>query len=463
MAALDRSRVIPELHGAAVPVRRHRRRALGLTVVWAVVLGNAVTLVWLWIHGGNLTVKSSGEVLTSLARLTGLFSAYLALIQVILLARVPALERLVGLDRLSVWHRWNGHACLDLVLAHVVFSVWGYALLDKFSLPKEISTMLGGGIYPGMITATVGTVLLIAVVVTSIVIVKRRLRYEWWYSVHLLAYAGIALAWFHEIPTGNELVLNVIAADYWRALAAATLALLVVFRVLAPFLAALRYRLRIAAVVEEGPGVVSLWITGRGLHRLRAHAGHFFLWRFLTRGRWFKAHPFSLSAAPDGHSLRITVKALGDHTARIAEIPIGTRVVAEGPFGVFTAGSRRREKVLLIAGGIGITPVRALLQQMHGDVVVVYRVVSAADILFRRELDELARTSDFELHYIVGDHTTDEGRNYLSPAHLRDLVPDISERDVYVCGPTGLTDIVTRHVRQAGVRRSHIHSERFAL
>jgi predicted ferric reductase len=463
MVALDPARSLPELLPSAVPVRRHRRRALALSAVWAVVLGNAAVLVWLWIHGGNLTAKSSGDVLTSVARITGLFSAYLALIQVILLARVPALERLVGLDRLSVWHRWNGHACLDLVLAHVVFSVWGYALLDRFSLPKEISTMLGGGIYPGMITATVGTVLLIAVVVTSIVIVKRRLRYEWWYSVHLLAYAGIALAWFHEIPTGNELVLNTIAADYWRALSVATLALLVVFRVLAPALAALRYRLRVAAVVEEGPGVVSLWITGRGLDRLRAHAGQFFLWRFLTRGRWLKAHPFSLSAAPDGHSLRITVKALGDHTARMAEIPVGTRVVAEGPFGVFTAGSRRRDKVLLIAGGIGITPVRALLQQLHGDVVVVYRVVSAADVLFRRELDDLARASDFELHYIVGDHMTDEGRNYLSPDHLRELVPDIASRDVYVCGPPGLTDIVTRHVRQAGVRRSHIHAERFAL
>ena len=463
MAALDRSGPLSEVLLPAVHARRHRRRALGLTAVWAVLLGNAAAIVWLWIHGGNLTLKSSGDVLTSIARLTGLVSAYLALIQVILLARVPALERLVGFDRLSVWHRWNGHACLDLVLAHVVFSVWGYALLDRFSLPKEISTMLGGGIYPGMITATVGTVLLIAVVVTSVVIVKRRLRYEWWYSVHLLAYAGIALAWFHQIPTGNELVLNTIAADYWRALYVATIVLLVVFRLFAPALAALRYRLRVAAVVEEGPGVTSLWITGRGLHRLRAHAGQFFLWRFLTRGRWATAHPFSLSAAPDGRSLRITVKALGDHTAHMAEIPIGTRVVAEGPFGVFTDGSRRREKVLLIAGGIGITPVRALLQQMRGDVVVVYRVVSDAEVLFRRELDQLALASDFELHYVVGDHTTDEGRDYLSPEHLRELVPDIVDRDVYVCGPPGLTNIVTRHVRETGVRRSHIHAERFAL
>jgi hypothetical protein len=97
---------------------------------------------------------------------------------VLLLARLPWLERLVGFDRLSVWHRWNGHATLDLVLAHVVLSVWGYSLMDKVSLPKEVSTMLGGGIYPGMITATVGTFLLVAAVVSSVVIVKRRLRYE---------------------------------------------------------------------------------------------------------------------------------------------------------------------------------------------------------------------------------------------------------------------------------------------
>jgi predicted ferric reductase len=170
------------------------RRVAAGSLIWAVLLGNAAVIVWLWIHGGNLTTRSSGDVLTSIARITGLLAAYLALVQVVLLARLPVLERLVGFDRLSVWHRWNGHACVDLVVAHVVFSVWGYALLDKISLPKEVSTMLGGGIYPGMITATIGTALLLAVVATSIVIVRRRLPYEWWYAVHLLAYAGIASA-----------------------------------------------------------------------------------------------------------------------------------------------------------------------------------------------------------------------------------------------------------------------------
>jgi predicted ferric reductase len=439
-----------------------RRLAAGSLVAF-LLLGNAALIVWLWVHGGNLTDKSAGDVLTSIARLTGLLSAYLALVQVLLLARIPALERLVGFDRLSVWHRWNGHACIDLVLAHVVFSVWGYALLDRFSIPKEISTMLGGGIYPGMITATIGTVLLLGVVASSVVIVRRRLRYEWWHAVHLTAYAGIALAWFHQIPTGNELVLDRVAADYWKGLYLATIVFLVVFRLLVPLGASFRHRLRVADVVEEAPGVVSLRIEGRRLDRLSARAGQFFIWRFLAGGRWWTAHPFSLSRAPDGRSLRITVKALGDHSARVGDIPVGTRVVAEGPFGVFTEAARRRENVLLIAGGIGITPIRALMEEMGGQIIVLYRAVSDDDLVFRAELDRLAAERGIELHYIVGDHATEEGSRLLSPAHLRELVPDIEDRDIFVCGPPAMTEAAVRNVRAAGVRRRHIHAERFAL
>jgi predicted ferric reductase len=278
--------------------------------------------------------------------------------------------------------------------------------------------------------------------------------------VHLLAYAGIALAWFHQIPTGNELVLDTVAADYWRALYVATLALLIGFRVAAPIVNALRFRLRVASVVSEGPGVVSLTITGRRLGRLRPQAGQFFVWRFLTRGFWWTAHPFSLSAVPDGRALRITVKALGDHTSRIGEIPVGTRVVAEGPFGVFTEAARTRGKVALVAGGIGITPVRALAEQAHADhVVVLYRALADEDLVLREELDALGHT----VHYVVGDHAAPGGEKLLSPEHLTELVPDLAERDVYVCGPPGMSDAAVRNVRAAGVPRKQIHLERFAL
>jgi predicted ferric reductase len=451
---------LPLPRAAALPVVRRRAAAVLLS---AFLAGNVAAIVFLWVHGGNWTTKSAGDVLTSGARLTGLLSAFLALVQVVLLARLPALERLAGFDRLTVWHRWNGHACIDLVVAHVVLSVWGYALLDRFSIPKEISTMLGGGIYPGMITATIGTALLIAVVLSSVVIVKRRLRYEWWYAVHITAYAGIALAWFHQIPTGNELVLDRTAADYWRSLYLATIAVLVVWRVLVPAAAALRHRLRVLEVVREGADVVSVTIGGRALDRLDAKPGQFFIWRFLARRRALTAHPFSLSRAPDGRTLRITVKALGDHTASFGELKPGTRVVAEGPFGIFTRDARRRQKTLLIAGGIGITPVRALAEQLDSSAVVLYRVVSESDIVFRAELDELAARRGFELHYVVGDHATPEGARLLTPAHLEELVPDIAGRDVFVCGPRAMTDHAVRHVRAAGVPRRFIHAERFAL
>jgi predicted ferric reductase len=456
-----------EARPRAVPVSTRRislRMRVVPLVVWGLVLGNAVAIVWLWWHGGNVAgVQDSGEALTSVARITGLLGAYCALLQVVLLARIPWLERVAGFDRLSVWHRWNGKLTLGLVLAHVVFSVWGYALMDRYSLGTEISTMLGGGIYPGMITATVGTGLMIAVVVTSLVIVRRRLSYEAWYAVHLAAYASIALAWFHQIPTGNELVLDQAAANYWRALYITALALVVGFRVVQPIVNALRYRLRVAEVVTEGPGVVSLRVTGRRLDRMHAAAGQFFLWRFLDRRRWWSAHPFSLSAAPDGESLRITVKAAGDFTRRLGEIAPGTRIVAEGPLGQFTETVRRRDKALLIAGGIGVTPVRALSEQAAGDVVIVYRVLQEEDAVLRNELETIAADRGIRLEVVAGDHAEPEGRDLLSPRHLRALVPDLADRDVYVCGPPAMTDAIERNLRSSGVPRRHIHSERFAL
>lgn len=230
-----------------------------------------------------------------------------------------------------------------------------------------------------------------------------------------------------------------------------------------PLAQLVRHRLTVAEIVAEGPGVVSVSIVGRSLDRLRAEPGQFFLWRFLDRRRIWSAHPFSLSAAPDGRSLRITVKALGDHTARIASVRPGTRVLAEGPFGVFTeTARRRREKVLLIAGGIGITPVRALVERMRGDVIVVYRALTDSDLVLRDELDALATRNGITVEYVVGDHRG-EGARLLSPEHLRELVPDAAERDVFLCGPPAMTDAIGRNLRTAGVPRGHVHVERFAL
>jgi ferredoxin-NADP reductase len=170
-----------------------------------------------------------------------------------------------------------------------------------------------------------------------------------------------------------------------------------------------------------------------------------------------------LSSAPDGRSLRITVKALGDHSRRLERIRVGTRVFAEGPFGTFTAEARRRDKLVLIAGGIGITPIRALLEELRGDVVVLYRVVHSRELFLREEVRELAARHGFTLHEVVGDHRDAEAAQLLTASHLRELVPDLDEREVFLCGPPGLANHVLRGLRRAGVPRRRVRVERFAL
>ena len=443
----------------------HTARAAVTWGLRSLLASIALVIVWIWLHGGNVTaVHRPADLLTSIGRLSGLFGAFLMLLQILLLARLRVLEYVAGFDRLTLWHRLNGKLCLALILTHVATIVTGYALSDHVALPVEVASLLRS--YPGMITALVGTVLLLLVVVTSVAIVRRRLRYETWFLVHLLAYGAVVLTWFHQLPTGADFLSNPWAAAFWIALYVATLQLVLLFRVTQPALRSLWHGLRVDEVIPEGPGVVSVRMTGRHLAAYNARAGQFFIWRFLDRERWHEAHPFSLSAAPDGRSLRITVKTLGDFSGHLGTLTPGTRVVAEGPFGHFTEASRTRDRVALIAGGVGITPVRALLEEMPGgpgDLALIYRATRAEDVIFGAELAQLARTRGVLLHYVVGDRRTPGNEHLFSAAHLRMLLPDLAERDVYVCGPPAMMQATETTVRRLGVPPAHIHKDAFAF
>jgi ferredoxin-NADP reductase len=209
---------------------------------------------------------------------------------------------------------------------------------------------------------------------------------------------------------------------------------------------------------------VSVYVSGRNLERLRAEAGQFFRWHFLTSDRWWMAHPFSLSAAPNPRFLRLTAKGIGDHSTDLRDLAPGTRVVAEGPYGGFTSKRRTGDKVLMIAGGVGITPLRALLEELAAggtDVVLLYRVSAERDIIFRAELDELAARSGAVVRYLIGRR--DKQPWPLSRSRLRSHVPDVRERDVYLCGPSGMLTSTIKTLRSLGVPRSQIHTERFEL
>ena len=434
--------------------------------VFVVVLVNAFVIVGMWVrHGGMADLTTPGTISTAAGQLTALLGTYLALVQLVLMARSPWLDQAFGIPRLAIWHRWVGFACLWLLVAHAVFTTIGYALVDGISITDEIGALLTQ--YPFVLMATVGLALLVLVGITSMRIALRRVSYETWYYLHLYAYLGIALGFAHQLVVGTDFIDDPIATVYWIGLYAATAALLVVFRFWPPVRLAFRHRMQVARVVTEAPGVVSIYVTGRDLDRLPVRAGQFFLWRFLAGDGWWRPHPFSVSAAPNGKWLRLTVKDRGDDTRWIQDITSGTRVLAEGPYGAFTAALRTRRRVLLIAGGIGITPLRALIDEMappRGWLTLIYRARRWEDVVFRDEIDELMKARGWTVHYVIGRRDRQEvAREPLDAAHLRRLVPDVAKRDVFVSGPDSMIDAVRAALRELDVPARHIHSERFSL
>jgi predicted ferric reductase len=447
----------------ASPEKR-RSQAFALLLIGGVIC-NGLVLVWLWLRGGGVSaVGTAGALWTSMGRLTGLVGAYLALVQVLLLARLPPLERRVGFDRLTVWHRINGKLCLYLILGHTVLITLGYAAMDQVGVGGEFSRLLSS--YPGMIAATVATGVMIALVISSIAIVRRQLPYEAWYAVHLTAYAAIALGYLHQIPTGNDFSAAPSQATWWITLYVVTVVVLITYRVARPIVRMRRHRLRVSEVVRESADTVSIVMRGRNISALRARPGQFLLWRFLTRGRWWQSHPFSLSAAPSGDTLRITVKAVGGYTAGLASIRPGTLVLAEGPFGRFVSDRRSRRRVTLIAGGIGVTPLRAMLEDIDaepGEITFIHRVACEHDCVLRDEVELLGRRLGASVHHLIGDHREPRAAEYLTKDHLLKLVPGLADNDVFVCGPPPMMDFTQRNLIAAGVPAAQIHLERFAL
>jgi len=431
------------------------------TIVAAAVAAVGLVVIGMWWHDTPAGATHTWTArLTAAGDLTALLGTYLVLVQVVLMARVPWLERLLGMDRLAVWHRRNGQYSISLLVGHALLTVWGYALADHAGLVAETNKVILH--YPDVLAGTVGLALMIAVAVTSVRAARRRLRYQSWYFIHLYAYLAIALSFAHQLATGTDFATHPANRAIWVAMYAATLAPLLAYRVAAPLHRFAVHQLRVARVVRESPEAVSVYITGVRLGELGAEAGQFFLWRFLTRDGWWQAHPYSLSAAPNPEWLRITVKGVGDHSRALSGLRPGTRVMAEGPYGAFTARRRTRRRVLLIAGGIGITPLRALLETLparKNDLALLYRVSRPEDCLFTAEIEQLAARRGAAVRYLVG--TREEVPDALGPRRLRSAVPDIADRDVYVCGPPGMVAATRSSLEALGVPGGRIHTEEF--
>ena len=400
-----------------------------------------------------------GGLATTAGTAAALAGTYLCLICLVLIARVPLLEQQVGQDVLVRWHRNVAPWTLTLIGAHVALVSLGYAQADQVNVLHELWTLVTG--YPWMLPAAAGVVGMITLGVVSWRPIRERMSYETWWVTHLYFYLAIGLAFGHQITNGTVFLGHTVARWAWTGLYLVVAALLLGYRVVLPVMRSVRHDLRVSAVVRESPQLVHVYVSGRDLHAMRVRGGQYFGWRFMTRDWWWQAHPYSLSAAPDGRSLRITVKGLGDHSRDLGALRVGTRVLAEGPYGVFTADARERDSVVAVAGGVGIAPVRALLDELPQGVSVtlLFRVPDIGAAPLRAELEALVTARGWRLWYL-------EGHRNQHPIDSRELVrlaPEVAHSDVYVCGPDSFSQTVLEAARGLGVPEERLHHESFAM
>ncbi len=425
-----------------------------------VFFANLLTIMAFWRRGSSILIASGAQagLLIALGRLAGLLGEFFILNQLVLIGRVGWVEQLFGHDRLNQAHRWVGYGIIIFFLSHPLLLTIGYARLSETSLAAQFINFLQN--WEDVSKALIGLILFIVLIGVSVAIVKKRLRYETWYFSHLAMYAAIGLAFGHQTNSGD--VSQGGPLYYWLALNFAVFGLLLAFRWLRPFYLFYRHRFFVEKIIAEKGGAHSVYASGKGLENYRFHAGQFANLTFLQKGMWF-THPFSFSAAPNGKFLRFSIKASGDFTDKIHQIHKGTKIIIDGPLGIFTSEDKGKEKFLLIAGGIGITPIRALaesLQQKNKDSVLLYGCKNPADVIFEEELRAVAP----KRHYIFSQKSgsndpVSTGR--IEKSKILSLVPDFKDREIYMCGPVPMMKQLALEFESLGLPRRQIHFEKF--
>ena len=442
----------------AQPLQHHRYTIFSDNHLLSFFCAAFAVVLMVWIRHNGIDNLTDGAIpsATSLTQLTGIAASFAGLAGLALVGRPLAIEHRYGLDRVFIWHRILGETMAVLVGVHVVAGVFAWGLGSGYG--AAIIDLTGRDSY--MAVAFVGSLIIGAVTITSLRSIRRQMAYETWYFIHLLAYAGFAISFGHEIVWGELFADDAFSRWMWIALHVGVGIMLIRGRWGRLIAGALR-PLHIAETRKLNANTTELRLSGGGLHKMVGDAGQFVIVRPLAKGLWWQAHPFSLASAPTTHGLKIAVKSLGDASTAIGRLPRGTRMIVEGPFGAFTPRAIDGRKVLFIVGGIGVAPVKAMLERLdrRHQPIVLYRASRHDDLVYAKELGRMARDLGGELMTLVGHTATLAVKDPLSGKVLKKAIPDLTDRVALLCGPERLLWAGRAGLREAGVAVDDIHFE----
>ncbi len=409
-----------------------------------------------WWQGSGVQLTSSTDRLVAIARLFGLLASFCILLQILLMSRIPLFERNFSLEETINLHRLNGYALLFMIVGHVVFMTFGYRTGASTSLWQQFVLLNTG--FEDVYKATIGTVIFFCATFLTLRLVRKHLTYELWYLTHLTVYFAILLTFMHQVNSGGDFIKHTWFKYFWYALFAVVFGLLAYFRFAKMFIHAWQYDFKVQSIVCEAEGIYSIYIDGRNARHFQFIPGQYASWRFMTGYLWLEAHPFSFSQSPGHKLLRITAKISGDFSNKISQIKPGTRVLLDGPRGAFTSHLAKNKSVTLIAGGIGVAPFMSKipgLLELGKKVTLLYSVRDPQTLAFRSELKEL-QTQGLNLQTFV----TSRGSRITTDI----LTSTISKQTtVFICGPDAMTKSLPIELKQHGLPKDNIITERFGF
>jgi len=438
-----------------------KRSTLSKTLIFtfATAILSFVLYIW-WQGSSSLFTEGKENVFIALGRLLGLLGMLFILTQLVLIGRISLIENLWGHDRMNKVHRLVGYFILILFLGHPLLLITGYSMLNDTNAVAQTVDFATN--WEDVFNAILGVILFTIIIILSLPFVRKKLKYENWYFTHLFMYMGIILVFGHQKEEG-DIAMSDLYETFWNALVYGIVALMIIHRFLRPIYRLYKHRFKVEKIVRENSTVNSIYVTGERMGSFRHIAGQFAHIRIFAKKFWKESHPFSISIAPNGRYLRFTPKMVGDFTNKIPEVPVGSYVLIDGPLGHFTKSSSKREKFLFIAGGIGITPIRAMIEDFSReniDMILLWAVTDESDLVFMNELSRMIKN----IHIFVSNGSKNPAfqNGRITLEKIREYSPDFLDRDIFLCGPPKMMESVRELLHTLEVPRSQIHFEKFS-